>query len=179
MTTPDSNFTDSRRRLQVPTYTEGSTIINESMAIVQWLEMTHPEKPLTPKGREAEVRPSAGFSEIFGHPSAVQRSHPEKLLLLKGLLPGWHSCPQERMQHCCSLLMCCSCGRKTYTSLAPFTHHTRPAYTAAAELLSISVRSGGGHSISVSISALTWLSAGRRCCSASMRQSAYRMHWLP
>ena len=41
--------------LQVPTYKEGFTIINESMAIVQWLEVAHPEKSLTPKGKEAEV----------------------------------------------------------------------------------------------------------------------------
>eukprot|EP00891_Asterochloris_glomerata_P000643 jgi/Astpho2/643/Aster-04483 len=39
---------------KVPTYKEGSTIINESMAIVQWLEVAHPEKSLTPKGKEAE-----------------------------------------------------------------------------------------------------------------------------
>ena len=45
------------------TYEEGSTVINESMAIVQWLEVAHPEKSLMPKGKEAEVHPSAGFSD--------------------------------------------------------------------------------------------------------------------
>ena len=39
----------------MPPYKEGATIINESMAIVQWLEVAHPEKSLTPKGKEAEV----------------------------------------------------------------------------------------------------------------------------
>eukprot|EP00891_Asterochloris_glomerata_P000644 jgi/Astpho2/644/Aster-04484 len=41
-------------RGQVPTYKEGSTIINESMAIVQWLEVAHPHRSLMPKGKEAE-----------------------------------------------------------------------------------------------------------------------------
>ena len=71
----------------MPTYKEGATTINESMAIVQWLEVAHPEKSLMPKGREAEVHPSAGFSEIlsvFICCDYMQRSHPEDFLMLKG-----------------------------------------------------------------------------------------------
>ena len=73
--------------LQVPTYKEGSTIINESMAIVQWLEVAHPEKSLMPKGKEAEVHSSAGSSEsswalICCH--CMRCSHSEKSMMLKG-----------------------------------------------------------------------------------------------
>jgi len=54
----------------VPTLQEGSTVITQSLAIIEWLEETHPEPPLLPKEalRRAKVRAFALALACDTHP---------------------------------------------------------------------------------------------------------------
>jgi len=54
----------------VPTLQDGSAIITQSLAIIEWLEETHPEPPLLPKDplRRAQVRAFAQALACEVHP---------------------------------------------------------------------------------------------------------------
>ena len=57
----------------MPPYKEGATIINESMAIVQWLEVAHPEKLLMLKGQVpgVELLPTGRDAKLLEYASCL------------------------------------------------------------------------------------------------------------